>query len=181
MIKIIGADGREDNYVYVNEALLAGLVAGATESLMSSPFEVIKVRAQVTSASRVTSSTPSARKKAASPFIQRLLRGYSPNKNVLNDYVGLLSTLNSKHPNMVGALEEYPWMMTGSGKAPSVWDVKRPLDVVSLEGWSALWRGFRSGVARDSLFGGIFFSTWHFLHQALLDWKAVGMNPPPRS
>ncbi|OWM84232.1 S-adenosylmethionine mitochondrial carrier protein isoform X2 [Punica granatum] len=172
-------DGREDNYVYVNEALMAGFVAGATESLVSSPFELIKLRAQVTSASHVPSSTPSA--KAASPFIERLLRGYSPNKSVLNDYVSLLSTLNSKHPNMVGALQEYPWMMTGSGKPPSVCDVKRPLDIVSLEGWKALWRGFRSGVVRDSFFGGLFFSTWQFLHQAMLDWKAVGMDPPPRS
>ncbi|KAK4752361.1 hypothetical protein SAY87_021159 [Trapa incisa] len=174
-------DGRDDNYVYVNEALLIGLAAGATESLLSSPFEIIKVRAQVTSASRVPSSKPSTRKTAASPFFQRLLRGYSPNKNILNDYVGLLSTLNSKHPNMAGALEEYPWMLSGSGKPPSVCDVKRPLDIVSLEGWGALWRGFRSGVARDSFFGGIFFSTWQFLHESLLDWKAVGMNPPPRS
>lgn len=160
---------------------MAGLVAGATESLMSSPFEVIKVRAQATSASCVPSSIPSARKTASSPFIGRLLQGHSPNKIVLNDYVGLLSTLNSKHPNMAGALEEYPWMMTGSGRPPPVWVVKRPLDIVSLEGWSALWRGFRSGVARDSFFGGIFFATWQFLHQAMLDWKAVGMNPQPRS
>ena len=81
---------------------------------------------------------------------------------------------------MTGALKEYPWMISGSGRAPSVCDVRRPLDIISLEGWGALWRGLRSGVVRDSIFGGVFFSSWQFLHQAMLEWKAVDMNPPPR-
>ncbi|XVF20487.1 hypothetical protein REPUB_Repub12eG0004600 [Reevesia pubescens] len=173
-------DGREDNYVYVSEALMAGMAAGAVESLASSPFELIKLRAQVTSASRITRATPVTENKAVVPTISRLLRGYTPDMKALNHSVGMLSILNSKHPNMVGAIQEYPWMMTGCGRPPSVCDVRRPSEIISLEGWGALWRGLRSGVARDSVFGGVFFSTWQCLHRAMLDWKAVGMDPPPR-
>jgi hypothetical protein len=71
-------------------------------------------------------------------------------------------------------------MITGSGRPPSVCDVRRPSNIISLEGWGALWRGNWSGVVRDSVFSGIFFSSWQFLHRAMLDWKAVGMDPPPR-
>ncbi|XP_007031682.2 PREDICTED: mitochondrial arginine transporter BAC2 [Theobroma cacao] len=173
-------DGREDNYVYVSEALMAGMAAGAVESLTSSPFELIKLRAQVTSASRFSRSTPVTENKSVVPAIARLLCGYTPEMRTLNHSVGMLSILNSKHPNMVGAIQDYPWMMTGSGKPPPVYDVRRPSQIISLEGWGALWRGLRSGVARDSIFGGIFFSTWQFLHRAMLDWKAVGMDPLPR-
>ncbi|KAF7842636.1 solute carrier family 25 member 41 [Senna tora] len=135
-------DGREDNYVYVSEALMAGMVAGATETLVSSPFELIKLRAQVNSASFVPPGS-TLQKGAGVPLITRLLNG--------------------------------------SGKPPSVYHVRRPSDIISLEGWGTFWRGFRSGVARDSVFGGVFFSSWQFLHRSLLDWKAVGMDPEPRS
>lgn len=178
---VLVTDGREDNYVYVNEALIAGIAAGATESILSSPFELMRIRAQVIAASRVPSSKSNLeRRVVGSSLSESLLHGYTPNKCALNEYVGLLSTISSKSPNLVGALQEYPWMMTGSGKPPSACDVKRPSDVITLEGWKALWRGFRSGVARDSFFAGIFFSTWQFIHRAMLDWKAVGMDPPPR-
>ncbi|KAJ9168434.1 hypothetical protein P3X46_019959 [Hevea brasiliensis] len=174
-------DGREDNYVYVSEALLAGMAAGSMESLVRSPFEMIKLRAQVTSASRIPRSSFNAESKAVSPLIDKLLHGYTPEKMALNNSVALLSTLSAKHPNLVGALQEYPWMMTGSGKAPSVCNVQKPSNIISLEGWGALWRGLRSGVVRDSIYGGIFFSSWQFLHRAMLDWKAVGMDSLPRS
>ncbi|KAL2497216.1 Mitochondrial substrate carrier family protein [Abeliophyllum distichum] len=94
-------DGREDNYVHVSEALMAGLVAGSVESLES-------------------------------------------------------------------------------GRPPPVSNVRRPSDVITLEGWGALWRGLRPGLVRDSIFGGIFFSSWQFLHRAMQEWKAVGMDPMPR-
>ncbi|CAK9160467.1 unnamed protein product [Ilex paraguariensis] len=172
-------DGREDDYVHASEALMAGIAAGAMESFIASPFELIKLRAQVTSASRIPSSTAVAEKSAVSPLIARLLRGYSPDIRSLNHSVGLLSTLTDKHASIIGALKGYPWMLTGSGKPPSVYDVRRPLDIISLEGWGAPWRGLRSGVVRDSIFGGIFFSSWQFLHTAMLNWKAVEMDPPP--
>ncbi|XVF40972.1 hypothetical protein PTKIN_Ptkin01aG0243800 [Pterospermum kingtungense] len=173
-------DGREGNYLDVSEVFMAGMAAGAVESLTSTPFELIKLRAQVTSASRISRGTPVTENKAVGPVIAKLLRGYTPDMKALNHSVGLLSILNSKHPNMISAIQEYPWTMTGSGRPPAVYDVWRPSEIISLEGWGALWRGLRSGVARDSVFGGIFFSTWQLLHQAMLDWKAVGMDPPPR-
>lgn len=174
-------DGRTDNYVYVSEALMAGVAAGAVESLISSPFEIIKLRAQVTSASHMASSTSVVEKAAASPLVARLLSRYSPDIRAMNNSVGLLSTLTTKYPNIIDALKEYPWMMSGTGRPPPVSNVKRPSDIASLEGPGAFWRGLRSGIARDSVFSGIFFSTWQFLHRAMLEWKAVGMEPPPRS
>ena len=159
---------------------MAGIVAGFAESLISSPFEFFKLREQVKSASRIPSVTSVTERGTVAPMIARLLPGYSADKRALNQSVSLLSTLTTKHPNMMGALQGYPWMITGSGRPPSVCDVRKPLDVISLEGWSALWRGIRSGVVRDSVFSGIFFSSWQFLHRAMLDWKAVGMDPLPR-
>jgi len=114
------------------------------------------------------------------PLIQKLLHGFTPDTKALNYSVGLLSTLTSKHPNMMTALQDYPWMMTGSGKLPSVVSVRKPPEIISLEGWGSLWRGLRSGVVRDSVFSGFFFGTWQSLHRAMLDWKAVGMHPEPR-
>ncbi|XP_024196536.1 uncharacterized protein LOC112199806 [Rosa chinensis] len=174
-------DGREDNHVHASEALLAGLIAGFVESLITSPFELIKVRAQITSASRIPKSASFTEKVAVAPLIQRLLHGYTPDPKALNYSVGLLSTLTAKHPNMMSALQDYPWMMTGSGRPPSVFNVRKPSQIISLEGWGSLWRGLRSGVVRDSVFSGLFFATWQSLHRAMLDWKAVGMNPEPRT
>lgn len=174
-------DGREDNHVHASEALIAGLIAGVAESLISSPLELIKLRSQVTSASHIPNSSSLTEKVAVAPLMQKLLRGYTPDTKALNYSVSLLSTLTTKHPNMMSELQEYPWMMTGSGRPPSVFSVRKPSEIISLEGWRSLWRGLRSGVARDSVFGGIFFATWQSLHRAMLDWKAVGMNPEPRT
>ncbi|XP_057495934.1 mitochondrial thiamine pyrophosphate carrier 1-like isoform X1 [Actinidia eriantha] len=172
-------DGREYNDVRIPEAFMAGMAAGPVEALISCPFELIKLRAQVTSASRIPSSTAVTERTAISPFLARLLPGYSPDMRTLNHSIGLLSTLTTKQPNMIGALKEYPWMMTGCGRPPSVCDVRRPLDIISLEGWGALWRGLRSGIVRDSIFGGVFFSSWQILHKVMVNWKAVNMDPIP--
>ncbi|KAL2902492.1 Mitochondrial aspartate-glutamate transporter AGC1 [Bienertia sinuspersici] len=174
-------DGRIDNYVYVSEALFAGMVAGAIESCLNSPFEMMKLRKQVAAAIHVPSSSNPATKPASAPIISRLLPGYIPDKVALNRTVNLLSVLSPKNHNMAEALQNYPWMMSGSGKPPDVTDVKRPIDIVRLEGWQSFWRGLRAGIARDSIFSGIFFGSWQFLHLALLNWKAVGMNPPPET
>ncbi|XP_038893236.1 probable S-adenosylmethionine carrier 2, chloroplastic [Benincasa hispida] len=175
-------DGREDDYVHVSEALLAGLMAGAVESLICSPFELVKLRAQATSAIRVRSPIPPVgQERALAPSMSRLLHGYTLDQKALNHSVGLLSTLTTKHPNIKGALQEYPWMMTGSGRPPAVSNVHRTSDIISLEGWRAFWRGLRSGIARDSIFSGVFFSTWQFLHQSMLIWKSINMDSRPRS
>ncbi|KAK6121322.1 hypothetical protein DH2020_044935 [Rehmannia glutinosa] len=173
-------DGREDDYSYVSEALMAGFAAGIMECFVSSPFEIIKLRAQVASASRVVHSPTIAEKSVASPLVSRLLPRYSLDMTAMSNSVGLLSTLSPRHANMPDALKGYPWMMTGSGRPPAVSNVRMPSEILSLEGWAAMWRGLRSGLVRDSIFGGIFFSSWQFLHQAMLNWKAVGMDPIPR-
>nr|GEY97007.1 solute carrier family 25 member 41 [Tanacetum cinerariifolium] len=174
-------DGRQDNYVYVSEALMAGIAAGAVESLISSPFELFTIRSQVTTASRVPKSSTAKEITSASSSIAKVLRGYTPDVKALNHSVGLLSTLNTKQLNLTGSLKEYPWMITGTGRAPPVYHVRNPIDVISLEGWGALWRGLRPGLVRDTIFGGVFFSSWQFLHRGMLDWKAVGMDPIPSS
>eukprot|EP00262_Sarcandra_glabra_P000040 TRINITY_DN10045_c0_g1_i1.p1 TRINITY_DN10045_c0_g1~~TRINITY_DN10045_c0_g1_i1.p1 ORF type:complete len:291 (-),score=49.99 TRINITY_DN10045_c0_g1_i1:300-1172(-) len=174
-------DGREDNYVYVSEALLAGIAVGPVEALINTPFELFKLRAQVSSASRFSASMATKAKQGAAPAASKLLRGYIPDKAAWDHTVGLLSTLSTKRSNLAGALKEYPWMLTGSGRLPHAYNVRGPLDIISLEGWHALWRGLRPGIVRDCIFSGVFFSSWQFFHIIMLDWKAVGMNPPPRS
>ncbi|GKC97433.1 substrate carrier protein, partial [Tanacetum coccineum] len=72
------ADVRQDNYVYVSEALMPGIAAGAVESLMSSPFELFTIRSQVTTASRVPKSSTALEITSASSSIAKVLRGYTP-------------------------------------------------------------------------------------------------------
>jgi hypothetical protein len=108
------------------------------------------------------------------------LPGYVPDMRVWSNTVSLLSDLSPKHPDMLGALKQHPWMLTGSGKPPLPSDVQLPSRVISLEGWGALWRGLRPGIARDCVFGGMFFSTWQIIHTVMLTWKAVNMKPEPR-
>lgn len=173
-------DGRGYSYVDVSEALMAGFAAGIVESLVTSPFEIVKLRAQVASASRSLYSSLIAEKSSVSPLISSLLPRYSMNTMSMNTSINILSTLTTKHENLASALRQYPWMMTGSGRPPAVSNVRKPSDIIALEGWHGLWRGLRSGVVRDSIFGGVFFSSWQFLHNAMINWKAVGMDPTPR-
>ncbi|KAM6592486.1 hypothetical protein CsatA_000189 [Cannabis sativa] len=172
-------DGRQYNYLSLSEAFRAGMVAGVAESVITTPFELVKLRAQVASASPPSNYSSMRKKRVVTPLIEKLLRGYTPDRKALNYSVDLLSTLRNKHTNMTGALQAYPWMMTGSGSPPSVTNVRRLPDIISLEGWSSLLRGLRPGLVRDSIYGGVFFTAWEFLHQAMVDWKAIGMNPVP--
>ncbi|XP_077213308.1 mitochondrial substrate carrier family protein [Tasmannia lanceolata] len=174
-------DGRNEDYVHVSEALLAGIAAGALEALVSTPFEFCKLRAQVASASHLPTSSTVKEILGTSPIMSKLQRGYAPDTKAWENTVGLLSTLSNKNSKIVGALKEYPWMMTGSGRTPFIYEVKGPLNIISLEGWHALWRGLRAGIVRDCIFGGVFFSSWQFLHIAMLDWKAIDMDPQPSS
>ncbi|CAD6260222.1 unnamed protein product [Miscanthus lutarioriparius] len=174
-------DGREDNYVYYSEAMLAGIAAGAVEAVFCTPFELFKLRNQVSSVVPSKAMGPANVAQESFPLLSKLLPGYVPDLRVWNNTVSLLSHLSPKHPDMLGALKQHPWMLTGSGKPPLPSDVHLPSRVILLEGWGALWRGLRSGIARDCAFGGMFFSTWQFLHTAMLTWKAVNMSPEPRN
>ncbi|RLM73407.1 uncharacterized protein C2845_PM15G15200 [Panicum miliaceum] len=174
-------DGREDNYVYYSEAMLAGIAAGAVEAFFCTPFELLKLRNQVSSVIPSRPVGPANVAQESFPLLSKLLPGYVPDTRVWSNTVNLLSDLSPKHPDMLGALKQHPWMLTGSGKPPLPSDVQLPSRVISLEGWGALWRGLRPGLARDCVFGGMFFSTWQFIHTAMLTWKAVNMNPEPRN
>ncbi|XP_041991438.1 uncharacterized protein LOC121742382 [Salvia splendens] len=117
-------DGREDDHLLLSEALLAGFASGTVESLISSPFEMIKVRAQVASASGNMPPPPIVEKSAVPPLVSRLLPRYSLDMNVMSKSIGLLSTLTNRNGNILHSLKEYPWMMTGSGKPPPVSNVR---------------------------------------------------------
>lgn len=173
-------DGREAKYVYVSEAFLAGLASGALESFVVTPFDLFKVRAQVTSITRHPSTEKSFPLLRTTSIVSKLLPGYSPDKRQWDRVSRLLSPLPSKHSNVISSLKEYPWLITGSGQPPFVRDLKGPLSSISLEGWSVLWRGLRSGIFRDAAFSGFFFSCWQFLHDIVIDWKAFQMNPLPK-
>lgn len=173
-------DGREYGYVHISEALLAGIAAGAMEAVVCTPFELFKLRRQVWSASQFKSYRAAGVMEGMAPLISRLLPGCTPDTKAWNHTIGLLSTLPSTRRDMVGALKQYPWMLTGTGRPPLASEVKEPSAIVSLEGWGALWRGLRPAVAQKCVFGGFFFCTWQFLHLAMLEWKALDMNPPPR-
>ncbi|CAA6655712.1 unnamed protein product [Spirodela intermedia] len=161
-------DGREDNYVLVSEALSAGFAAGAVEAFVNTPFELFKLREQLSSASYVGKISPGKVAEGTS-VISKSLASYTPDRRAWNYTVGLLSVLPKHSCNLADSLKECPWMLTGSGRPPLASE------------FGAIWRGLRPGIARDCVFGGVFFSTWQFLHIAMLDWKAVDMNPPPRS
>ncbi|XP_065001365.1 solute carrier protein FPSE_08119-like isoform X3 [Musa acuminata AAA Group] len=175
------SDGRTYNYVHVSEAFLAGMAAGAMEAVICTPFELLKIRSQVSSASLLRKLGSVGVMQESTPLISKLLPGSTPNMKAWNNTLGMLSTLSTSHIDIVGVLKQYPWMLTGSGRPPFASEVKEPSKIVSLEGWSALWRGLRPGIAQKCVFGGFFFSTWQFFHIAMLDWKALDLNPPPRS
>ncbi|KAF5958890.1 hypothetical protein HYC85_006115, partial [Camellia sinensis] len=80
----------EKTIMCMSEAFMAGIAAGAVESVVSSPFELIKLCAQVNSASRILSSDTVTARTAVSPLLARLLPGYSPDMRTLNHSVGLL-------------------------------------------------------------------------------------------
>ncbi|KAJ0816755.1 putative mitochondrial carrier domain superfamily [Helianthus annuus] len=101
-------DGRKDNYVYVSEALTAGIVAGGVESLMSSLFELFTIRAQVSAVSRVPNSSTNLQKESVSTSVTKLLRGYNLDVKALDHSIGLLSTVDTKRSNLTGSLKEYP-------------------------------------------------------------------------
>ncbi|XP_042418422.1 S-adenosylmethionine mitochondrial carrier protein-like isoform X1 [Zingiber officinale] len=178
-------DGRKSSHVYIHEALLAGLTAGAVEAVVCTPFELLKHRRQVYSASYIKSSGSAVVMPKSSTLVSKLLPGYTPNVNSWNYTIGLLSTLptniNTTHGDMLGALKQCPWLLTGSGRPPLASEVREPSKIVSLEGWNALWKGLRPAITQKCVYGGFFFSTWQFLYLAMLDWNSRDMNPPPRS
>lgn len=174
-------DGREDAYVYVSEAVLVGIAAGAVEAVVSTPFELVKHRKQVASTSKSSILRSDKSLQNFTSIISKSLPRCKPDMKAWSHTVGLLSSLSANYSNLDSALKRYPWMLTGSGRPPLASIVKGPSDIISLEGWSALWSGLRSGIARDCVYGAFFFGVWQFLHIGMLNWKALDIIPPPRS
>ncbi|KAL2652378.1 hypothetical protein R1flu_020506 [Riccia fluitans] len=175
------ADGRGDNYVTLSESFLAGLTAGAVESLVSTPFDFLKVRAQITSA------TTGEVKVQRETFNFKSLKAQVNSHSNFSDGAHWdrirrsLSLLPSRKTDIVVELKRYPWLVTGSGQPPLVNDVGGLRGAVSLEGWNALWRGLRPGLYRDAMYGGFFFCGWQFLDDLVTEARAYLMNPPPMS
>eukprot|EP00252_Welwitschia_mirabilis_P011066 TRINITY_DN24882_c0_g1_i1.p1 TRINITY_DN24882_c0_g1~~TRINITY_DN24882_c0_g1_i1.p1 ORF type:complete len:276 (-),score=51.16 TRINITY_DN24882_c0_g1_i1:53-847(-) len=157
---------------------MAGVASGIIESVMVTPFDLFKVRSQVASVASPRQNVPLAR---IPPTVSTLLPGYFPNKMKWDRVSQLLSALPSKSSNIISIMQDYPWLMTGSGHPPLATEVKTPKASISLEGWQVLWRGLRSGLFRDATYGGVFFSCWQALHDLVIDWKGFHMNPPPTS
>lgn len=164
----------------VSEALIGGLAAGAVESVISTPFDFLKVRAQVSTATTGEAQARGAlfRPKLKSSDPNALLRG--ANAAHWKSIGRALSLLPAQSPNLVPALKEYPWLATGSGQPPLVKDVGGFRGAVQLEGWRRLWSGLRPGLFRDAIYGGCFFSGWQYLDDLVAEWKAYKMEPPPR-
>ncbi|CAK9214675.1 unnamed protein product [Sphagnum troendelagicum] len=155
-------DGRGSNDMTVSEASLAGLFTGCVESLVATPFDFLKTRRQLTA---VTYSLD--------PL-------YTPKANwaqVMESLAGLPAT----HPNMISSLQKYPWLANGTGHPPIVRDMVGIRQIIDVEGWKVLWRGFRPGLFRDATYAGFFFGSWEFLCEFLLEHKAYYMDEPPSS
>ncbi|KAJ0770875.1 hypothetical protein HanPI659440_Chr07g0262651 [Helianthus annuus] len=78
------------------------------ESLMSYPFELFTIRAQVSAVSHVPNSSTNLQKASISTSVTKLLRGYDPDVKALDHSIGLLSTVDTKRSNLTGSLKEYP-------------------------------------------------------------------------
>ncbi|KAL3688174.1 hypothetical protein R1sor_014483 [Riccia sorocarpa] len=175
------SDGRGDNHVTLSESFLAGLAAGAVESFISTPFDFVKVRAQITSA---TTGDVKAQRET---FNFKSLKSLANSPSGFSDAAHWdrirrsLSLLPSRHTDIVAELKKYPWLATGSGQPPLVKDVGGFRGAVSLEGWNALWKGLRPGLYRDAMYGGFFFCGWQFLDDLVTEGRAYMMSPPPTS
>ncbi|KAG6552698.1 hypothetical protein Mapa_005645 [Marchantia paleacea] len=175
------ADGRSDSYVSLSESFLGGLTAGAVESLVSTPFDVLKVRAQITSATtgviKVQGETFKLNSHKAEPNLPTNISDGAHWDRIRRS----LSLLSSRSPDITAELRKYPWLATGSGQPPLVKDVGGLRGAVGLEGLNVLWRGLRPGLFRDAMYGGFFFCGWQFLDDLATEGRAYMMNPPPTS
>lgn len=159
------ADGRTSNHVTIPEATLAGLFAGSLESFVATPFDILKLRAQVTAV-----TAPSQYSAINEPYdIARW-------RQIEQCFAGL----SHKPPDMVRSLQRYAWLENGTGHPPLVRDVSGLKRLTQVEGLNVLWRGLRPGFFRDASYAGVFFGSWQFLYELLLELKAFKMEPTPR-
>ena len=159
------ADGRNSHQVTISEAFLAGLFAGSVESFVGTPFDILKLRAQLTACSLPLEGAIVSKSYSEAQW-----------KRVHQCFIGLPHS----NSNIVSSLRRYPWLQNGSGHPPLVRDVSGLKRVTEVEGLSTLWRGVRPGMFRDATYAGVFFGSWQFLYELLLELKAFKMEPKPR-
>lgn len=159
------ADGRTSDEVTISEAFLAGLFAGSVESIVGTPFDILKLRAQLAACSLPLEG----------PTVSEVYSEAQWNR-VHRCFIGLPHS----NPNIVSSLRRYRWLQNGSGHPPLVRDVSGLKRVTDVEGFNTLWRGIRPGMFRDATYAGVFFGSWQFLYELLLELKAFKMEPKPR-
>jgi len=159
-------DGRTSHQVTISEAFLAGLFAGSVESFVGTPFDILKLRAQLTACSLPLEGATVSKSYSEAQW-----------NRAHRCFIGL-PHLN---PNIVSSLRRDPWLQNGSGHPPLVRDVSGLKRVTDVEGLSTLWRGVRPGMFRDASYAAVFFGSWQFLYELLLELKAFKMEPKPSS
>lgn len=155
------ADGRATREVTTSEAFRAGIVAGAVEAIVATPFDLLKLRGQIAAV-----QVPATGVVAITP----------PWKEIEQSLVGLPHA----RPQLLPSIQVYPWMENGTGQPPLIKDVAGLKRLVDVEGLSVLWRGLRPGIFRDALYAGVFFGSWQYLYEGMLEWNALGMDTKPR-
>lgn len=157
-------DGLASNEVSISEAFMAGLCAGSVESLVATPFDILQLRAQV---SAVTASSAGATMSGSK----------SPWTQVEQSLVGLPHA----HPKMMNDIRRFAWLENGTGRPPLIKDVAGLKRLTDVEGLNVLWRGLRPGLFRDALYAGVFFGSWQYMYEMMLEYKAFHMTTKPSS
>ena len=142
---------------------MAGLCAGSVEAFVATPFDILKLRDQV-AAVTVPSTGPSV------PSL----------KPVWNQIEQSLVGLPHTHRKMMPAIRNYAWFENGTGQPSLIKDVSGLRRLKDVEGVTVLWRGLRPGIFRDASYAGVFFGSWQFLYEMMLEWKAFSMETKPR-
>lgn len=157
-------DGRASREVSISEAFMAGLCAGSVEAFVATPFDILKLRGQVAAVTVPATGATALNPKPIWKQIEQSLVG-----------------LPHAHPKMVPAIRNYAWLENGTGQPPLIKDVSGLKRLTGVEGVTVLWRGLRPGIFRDAPYAGVFFGSWQFLYELMLEWKALDMETKPSS
>lgn len=155
------ADGRASREVSISEAFRAGLCAGAVESFVATPFDILKLRGQIAA-------------------VQVPETGVALRQPLWNQIEQSLVVLPHSRPQTVPAIRTYAWLENGTGQPHLIRDVAGLKRLTDVEGLSSLWRGLRPGLFRDASYAGVFFGSWQYLYEIMLEWKVISMDTKPR-
>ncbi|CAI5522677.1 unnamed protein product [Closterium sp. Naga37s-1] len=142
------------------QAALAGAIAGATESLLSTPFDLLRTRLLLATP-LLPPVPPSHPISLPSPSI-RIHRPSTPSQPTS-------SSLGKPSPSETSPNH------TSSGQSATINQSSNPTARagVRAEGAAQLWRGLRAGVTRDSLFGAVFFGGWVTIEEGLRELEEL--------